>query len=370
MSISLSVPSRINILGNPADGNEGDFATISMAVDVRARATLQLAEKFIFEISDVPAVIFPLSRQRLPLDGSHDLLISAFNRLLDFSQEFREKCIDRGFKLRVSSSVPRQSGLGGSSLFVVLTLAALREHYHLDPQRHNNYIIAELTQRVEARDLGITAGFADRYVPLFGGLAYIDFRGKLFQNEIGAEPLATYERLDELVPRLNLVVVSTGITHNSGDVHGRMRPLFLQEFDRWHRSAGKMPPMVEFMSSAWDCAWRGKIALLEGDLNTFGHLMNRNHQIVDAMMRYCGFEDGAGRINNLFIDEAHKHGALGAKLTGAGGGGSVFALVSPGNEEKLISAWQKTAAKNYLTEIKFYRIDTPAEGLRFETSLK
>jgi hypothetical protein len=40
----LSIPARINILGNPGDANEGDFATLSAAVEVRARALVEPAE--------------------------------------------------------------------------------------------------------------------------------------------------------------------------------------------------------------------------------------------------------------------------------------------------------------------------------------
>jgi mevalonate kinase len=90
------------------------------------------------------------------------------------------------------------------------------------------------------------------------------------------------------------------------------------------------------MSAAWETAWRGKIALLEGDLETFGALMNENHRLVDEMMTSCGFHDGAGWANNLFVEMARNSGALGAKLTGAGGGGSVFALTWPGEEQKLV----------------------------------
>ena len=49
-----------------------------------------------------------------------------------------------------------------------------------------------LTQRVEARELGITCGFADRCAP-FGGIAYIDYRGKLYHGELHDEPYATYD---------------------------------------------------------------------------------------------------------------------------------------------------------------------------------
>jgi NDP-sugar pyrophosphorylase family protein len=73
------------------------------------------------------------------------------------------------------------------------------------------------------------------------------------------------------------------------------------------------------------------------------------------MMTYCGFNDGAGWANNLCIEAALKHGALGAKLTGAGGGGSVFALVRPGEEENLTGAWEQTAREAGLTAAQIYR---------------
>jgi mevalonate kinase len=129
---------------------------------------------------------------------------------------------------------------------------------------------------------------------------------------------------------------------------------------------GEMPPMVRFMSAAWDCAWRGKIALLEGDLSTFGGLMNRNHHVVDEMMRYCGFTDGAGWANNLFIEKAISNNALGAKLTGAGSGGSIFALVRPGDEDKLVELWQKTAADNGLINAEVIKLVIANDGLRIE----
>ncbi|MCH7661928.1 MAG: hypothetical protein IH933_15570, partial [Euryarchaeota archaeon] len=184
----------------------------------------------------------------------------------------------------------------------------------------------------------------DRYVPLFGGIAYIDYRGKLHHSAIGQEPYATYERLDEWVEALPLVLVSTGVERDSGDVHGTMRPRYLQEHEEWERRGGTMPPMVQFMSAAWETAWRGKAALLSGDLPTVGRLMNENHRVVDRMMTYCGFKDGAGWANNMLIDAALESGALGAKLTGAGSGGSVFALTLPGDEGRVAEAWERELA--------------------------
>jgi len=365
VSIQLSIPARINILGNPSDANEGDFATISAAVEIRAYATIDSDERYVLEQRDAnhPPTEFDPHKLPLAYDERGDLLKAAINRLYAFSPEFKEKLPTHGFHLNVWSDVPRQSGLGGSSLFVLLTLAAMREFYDLDRRAHHDYLLSELTQRVEAKELGITCGFADRYVPLFGGLAYLDYRGKLHQAEVGQEPYVTYERLDGLEQTLPLVAVTTGIHHDSGDVHGRMRPRYLAESDEWQKLGGEMPPMVSFMYRAWQCAWRGKIALLRGDLLQFGSLMDENHRLVDEMMRYCGFDDGAGWANNLLIQTAKQNGALGAKLTGAGGGGSVFALVNPGEQEKMMDCWRQAVVDNQMNEARILWLTISPEGL-------
>ena len=376
MPLELTIPARINIMGNPTDALEGDFAAISAAVDLRAGARVEPAEALVMEqcrrtdggLDVVARQSFALDALPLPYDGELDLVKGAVNRLYFHSIELREKLSQGGVRIATWTDVPRQSGLGGSSLFVLLTLAGLRAHYDLDRQVHNDYVLAELTQRVEAKELGITCGYADRYVPLFGGLAYVDYRGKLYQRAIDEEPFATYERLDARVEALPLVAVSTGVRRDSGDVHGRMRPRYLQEHRDWNESGGEMPPMVQFMVGVWETVWQGKQVLLRGDLAAFGALMNRNHALIDAMMQYCGFAAGAGWANNRLVEAALDHGALGAKLTGAGGGGSVFALVEPGAEAALEAVWQAEIEKAGFDRAQLYRPKIARKGLIIEST--
>jgi galactokinase len=368
MPIQLSVPARVNILGNPTDGNEGAYATISAAVDIRAYGEIDSRENYTIEhrgSSDLP-VNFQPTDLPLPYNGQTDLIKAAINHLFSQSQEFKDKISKGGFHLRIWSDVPRQSGLGGSSLFVILTLAAMREFYNLDLQFHNDYFLSELAQRVEEQELGITCGFADRYVPLFGGLSYLDYRGKLNHTSVGDEPYVTYERLDSFVEPLALVVMTTGVRHDSGDIHGRMRPRYIAEYKEWQRTGGEMLPLVSLMSATWECAWKGKIALLEGKLSLFGKLMDENHNLVDKMMRYCDIKDGAGWANNLLISAAKEHGALGAKLAGAGGGGSVFALVNHGDEDNFINRWHTTARENGLHNAQALNPSISSQGLIIE----
>ena len=374
MSYQLKIPARINILGNPSDANEGDFATISMATDLFAYAHIEPAghirleqlEKSETSWEMLLSQEYAIADLPLPYDDQLDLVKAAVNRLWLYSPEFRRKLNRHGFKLSTWTEVPRQSGLGGSTLFVLLTLGALRTLYNLDPLTLNDYVLSELTQRAEALELGIACGFADRYVPLFGGIAYLDYRGKLLQKPLGEEPFVTYERLDSWVEQIPLVAVSSGIPHNSGDVHGCMRPRYIEESEAWTGNGSPPPPMVQFMSGAYETAWRGKIALLHRDWSRFGALMNENHRWVDQMMNYCGFEEGAGWANNLLIEAALQNGALGAKLTGAGGGGSVFALVNPGEEMKVVSAWEQCIANAGLTEAEIYRPQIAQQGLIIE----
>lgn len=365
MRYRLRIPARINILGNPTDANEGDFATISAAIDLFAEAVIEDSDQIIFENGagrcERDCLEIPLA-----YDGELDLLKGAVNRLYQYSDEFRSKLSERGFRISIQSDVPRQSGLGGSSLITLLALAGLRELYHLDRGLLNDYILSELAQRVEAKELGITCGFADRYVPLFGGIAYLDYRGKLHQADINEEPYVTYERLDSWAPELPLVAIMTGIQHDSGDVHGRMRPRYVDEYDAWMLRGGAAPDLVRLMQQAGETAWRGKIALLSGDLSTFGRLMTHNHRLVDEMMCLCGFQDGAGWANNLCIQTAMQNGALGAKLTGAGGGGSVFALVQPGEEEQLMNAWRLAADQNNLHQALIFQPRISRLGLNIQ----
>ena len=94
--------------------------------------------------------------------------------------------------------------------------------------------------------------------------------------------------------------------------------------------------------------------------------MNRNHSVVDKMMTYCGFKDGAGWANNLLIDTALSNGAYGAKLTGAGGGGSVFAISHPDNIAKLRSAWNESSSNAGLNQARVYQPRIDRKGLVVE----
>lgn len=343
MGFQVKVPARINILGNPSDANEGAHQTISAAINLFGELICEEGDDTIeFNLlsrDGYGKYVLDKTEKRPPSEldytGDFQLQLAGIRILLKYSEEFREKFIAPFPRMTFCSEIPRQSGLGGSTVLVHLTLVGMVHYYKLDKKRHNLYFLAELAQRAEEKELGITCGFADRYVPLLGDLAYIDYRGKLFHLELKEEPYVTYEKLGPFIDYPSFVVIYSGFEHSSGDVHKPMRARYLEEYRSFKGDYDSAPFMVRQMKLIGDTAWKGKIAILESDWERFGELMNENHRLVNEMMEYCGYEAGAGLVNNQIIELARNLGVLGAKLTGAGGGGSVFVLTRPGEEGRI-----------------------------------
>jgi mevalonate kinase len=101
----------------------------------------------------------------------------------------------------------------------------------------------------------------------------------------------------------------TGVQHASSAVHRPLR-------ERWLDGEAVV---VEGYKRITEIARTGKKALLLRDWEQLGQLMNENH----AVQRDLG---GSGESNERLISAALKAGALGAKLAGAGDGGTIIAL--------------------------------------------
>jgi galactokinase/mevalonate kinase-like predicted kinase len=209
-------------------------------------------------------------------------------------------------RLSYESDIPLRSGMAGSTALLVALLQGILAWRG---QRVNRYQLAERARYIELNNLKVVCGYQDACMCTFGGLNYMDFRGKQFYRQAEAELFATIEPLAEHVSQLPFLLAYTGVQHASSAVHKPLR-------ERWLEGE---PAVIEGYERITELARMGKKALLLEDWPLLGRLMNENH----AIQRDLG---GSGESNEQLIAAALAVGAVGAKLAGAGDGGTIIAL--------------------------------------------
>jgi galactokinase/mevalonate kinase-like predicted kinase len=209
-------------------------------------------------------------------------------------------------RVSYESDIPMRSGMAGSTALVV---ALLQAFLAWQGENVNRYQLAERARYIELNNLKVVCGYQDACMCTFGGLNYLDFRGKQFYRQAEAELFATVEPLADYVHHLPFILGFTGVQHASSAVHKPIR-------ERWMEGEAAV---VEGYRRMTEIARMGKKALLLSDWPTLGRLMNENH----AIQRDLG---GSGESNERLIKAALDAGALGAKLAGAGDGGTIIAL--------------------------------------------
>jgi galactokinase/mevalonate kinase-like predicted kinase len=293
--IVYSAPGRCGIVGNPSDMYGG--SVISLSTVDRAYVSLEPSDRLILEADEGPVEI--RRRTDLALKSDHcDILraVIAHQRLHDL------RC-----HIRCWSDLPFGAGLSGSTAMLAAALAAVSEHRG---QQYNSYHFAELARAIELNHMGVVCGYQDQYMATFGGMNFLDFRDKEFYREVFSEPYATVEPLSERGVAIPPVVLAhTGVQHLSGAVHKPIR-------ERWLEGEREV---VEAYVAVARLARDAKKALLWQDWRRLGELMTDNH----AIQRGLG---GSGPENERLIEAALGAGALGAKLAGAGNGGTIIAL--------------------------------------------
>jgi D-glycero-alpha-D-manno-heptose-7-phosphate kinase len=226
-------------------------------------------------------------------DGKLDLAKAAIRRLAGGES--------RGFDLLLHSNAPPGSGLGSSSAMMVTLIGALAEFRSLPL---TDYELAELAHSIEREELGIKGGRQDQYAATFGGFNFIELSGdRVVVNPLRVAPDAMLE-LEH-----NLLLCYTGTTRKSDHIIE----------DQTARFEERDADALAGLRAQKELAVEMKNALLQRRLRDFGELL---HTAWEAKKRMSTRISNA-RIDELY-EEARKTGAIGGKVTGAGGGGYVL----------------------------------------------
>ena len=138
---------RAALVGNPSDGFRGAVLAVSLA-DFSATATAEVSSA-------------------LELEGPPDLMRAAVHRLPG-----PRTGSGMSARVRCTTTIPREVGLGGSSAIVIATMRALCGLRGYEPRADE---LAEAALAAETQDLGIAAGPQDRYAQAHQGLVLMDF---------------------------------------------------------------------------------------------------------------------------------------------------------------------------------------------------
>lgn len=207
--------------------------------------------------------------------------------------------IENALEIVSMADVPARTGLGSSSCYAVGLLNALhtmkREYIQLQE-------LAEEACDLEINRLGKPIGKQDQYMAAFGGLTVLDIKkdGNVLVRTVKAED-STIDDLNK-----NLLMFYTG-TSRSADI-------ILSEQSKGVKEEKKN--VVESMNYIKEIGYKILEAVESGNLTDVGLLFDKHWEYKKRI---------SSKMSNSTFDEiyeiAKRNGALGGKISGAGGGG-------------------------------------------------
>lgn len=292
--IISSAPGRAGIIGNPTDMYGG--LVISCSIERRAKVTLTSNSNLKLIAGDKECEI--KTQKDLELKGDHFDIVRATLQHLGLPKE--------PFQLEFESTIPFRRGLSGSTALIVALAQGILAWKGEYPQKRE---LAEKARYIEYNHLKIVCGFQDTYMSVFGGFHFMNFTGKQFDQIHESHLFATLEPIEFDKRPLPFVIATTRVKHHSSAVHAPLG-------ERWLK--GEVEVVNGYKRIA-ELTKLGKMAILNSDWPQLDKLMNENHQI----QRNLG---GSGESNERLIAAALESGAPGAKLAGAGRGGTIIVL--------------------------------------------
>jgi D-glycero-alpha-D-manno-heptose-7-phosphate kinase len=226
--------------------------------------------------------------------------------------------------MRITSFVdaPAGSGLGSSSALVVALVEAMVT-YHAAPL--GPYDVAHLAFEIERIDLGLAGGKQDQYAATFGGINFIEFHAgdRVIVNPLRVSPAV----LNEL--ETSMVICFTGVSRSS-------EAIIVEQQRRMTAPTGSSVDSLHRLKAD---AIEMKQALLRGQIPRMAEILNRS---------WLAKKETAAGISTGHIEElyalAFANGAVGGKVSGAGGGGFMMFIVPPHRRIDVIRALNASGA--------------------------
>lgn len=319
--MTISAPGKLMIMGEHAVVY--NHPCIVTSVGQRMRVTVEKVDKSVFYL-DAPDVNVTSYTKPISKLGKGDMPKGAkFVEVatLNFFKKFK---IKGGIKVKTSSQFSSQFGFGSSSASTVCMIKALSEIFG---KKLGSKQIFDLAYKTVLDIQGKGSGF-DVAAATYGGTLYFLTGGKIIK------PLK--------VEKLSIVVGYSGIKVDTVTI-----------VDEVAERAKKYPKIINDTYNQIELLVnQAKKAILNSDFETLGELLNFNQGYLETL------GVGSRKLSDM-IYAARDAGAYGAKLSGAGVGDCMFALVNNKNRKAVEGAIER--ASGQVIEVKLN-----VEGVRVE----
>lgn len=228
-------------------------------------------------------------------------------------EALRKTGISSGVEISTMGDIPSAgSGMGSSS---TVTVGLLNAMYQYLGEARDAETLAREACEIEIDVLGKPIGMQDQYIAAYGGQRFMRF---------GTDGRVTVEslRMDGTLRRRlsrNLMLFFTNVTRKSETVLGEQV-----------QNIGERLDVLREMKRL---ALQARDALCAGEFDEFGFLLHRGWELKKQM---------AAQVTNGSIDAIYRAaiqaGALGGKITGAGGGGFLLLYCPPGRQDDVRAA--------------------------------
>jgi D-glycero-alpha-D-manno-heptose-7-phosphate kinase len=214
---------------------------------------------------------------------------------------------DISVDLFLASEIPPGTGLGSSASVCVNMFRTVTSYLQMHLSKHD---LAERAFNTARNVLGRHVGKQDEYAAAFGGLNYISFHrdGSTDVTPLDLPP----DTLNEL--QSNLMLFFTGSAHHSWTI--------LEDQEKSTRSQNSSA--TKALHDVYRFAQEMRGALEKTDLHRFGSLLD----LAWSAKKKVSAKISSSRIDRLY-QIARQSGALGGKITGAGGGGFLLLYCEP-----------------------------------------
>ena len=215
--------------------------------------------------------------------------------------------------LTVSSTVPMARGLGSGAALAAAVVRALSQHFGCQLTAVE---VSELVYQTEVIYHGTPSGIDNTVIAYEQPVYFV--KGQLIEVLDVGRPFW-------------LAIGDTGIASPTRIAVGDVR-------QGWQQDPVRYEALFDGIGAI---ARRARQALVQGEIDTLGPLMNENQELLEAL--------GVSSPElEALIRAARQAGALGAKLCGAGRGGNMIALVEAARTQAIATALRRAAAEGVI----------------------